>query len=58
MEMKNRKLAAEIAEERMSMIAPLLSQNMDSRRVEQLRRGSANETRFPNELWNGISAHI
>lgn len=32
MEMKNRKLAAEIAEERMSMIAPLLSQNMDSRR--------------------------
>ena len=36
MEMKNRKLAAEIAEERMSMIAPLLSQNMDSRRVEQL----------------------
>ena len=38
MEMKNRKLAAEIAEERMSMIAPLLSQNMDSRRVEQLRQ--------------------
>ncbi len=38
MEMKNRKLAAEIAEERMSMIAPLLSQNMDSRRVESYDR--------------------
>lgn len=38
MEMKNRKLATEIAEERMSIIAPLLSQHMDSSQVAQLRR--------------------
>ena len=35
MEMKNRKLATEIAEERMSIIAPLLSQHMDSSQVAQ-----------------------
>ena len=38
MEMKDRKLATEIAEERMSIIAPLLSQHMDSSQVAQLRR--------------------
>ena len=37
MEMKDKKLATEIAEERMSMIAPLLSQHVDSQ-VAQLRQ--------------------
>ena len=53
MAMKNRKLAAEIAEERMSMIAPLLSQNMDSRRVEQLRQ-DVYKRQLQDELYHPV----
>ena len=38
MEMKDKKLATEVAEERMSMIAPLLSQYMDGGQVAQIRQ--------------------
>lgn len=58
MEMKNRKLAAEIAEERMSMIAPCCPKTWIADGWNSYDRRYANETRFPNELWNGISAHI
>ena len=37
-EMKDKKLATEVAEERMSMIAPLLSQYMDGGQVAQIRQ--------------------
>lgn len=54
MEMKDKKLATEVAEERMSMIAPLLSQYMDGGQVAQPGRKSVSATRFPREPWNGI----
>ena len=37
MEMKDQKLATEIAEDRMALIAPLLSQNMDKDAVKAIR---------------------
>ena len=58
MEMKNRKLAAEIAEERMSMIAPLLSQNMDSRRVEQLRQEICERNQISQRTLENVSGSI
>ena len=37
MDMKDQKLATEIAEERMTLIAPLLSQNLDKDSVRLIR---------------------
>ncbi len=55
MDMKDQKLATEIAEERMTLIAPLLSQNLDKDSVRLIfELKSVSETKFPKGHWNAI----
>ena len=54
MDMKDQKLATEIAEERMTLIAPLLSQNLDKDSVRLFELKSVSETKFPKGHWNAI----
>ena len=59
MEMKDRKLATEIAEERMSIIAPLLSQHMDSGQAAQLRQEICERSQIsPRTLERYLSAYL
>lgn len=47
MDMKDQKLATEIAEERMTLIAPLLSQNLDKDSVQLMKNKEKNSAHMP-----------
>ncbi|MCI6936342.1 MAG: hypothetical protein MR762_06785 [Clostridiales bacterium] len=52
--MKDKKLATEIAEERMSMIAPCCPRTWTAARWRSSGRRSVSAAKFPKGPWNGI----